>query len=397
MIYYFSGTGNSQYVAERLAEYTKDTAVFIPQVLEQMQSDIIVEEGETIGVVFPVYAWAPPGFVMDFLSHVHVNKKAFAYGVCTCGDEAGKAMDELHRVFAFKSAYSITMPNNYIPMFDTDEPELEREKINVAAQRLPKIAAGIAAHREIFDVHEGPEASFKTIIINPLFSLFAMRTSKFSVDLTCIGCGECVKNCPFHVIKFINNKPVWEEQICSMCMSCIMRCPKHAIQYGSGTKKRGRYVFSVSQKKPQVVLPDGELKNVQSTPAGVSDSSIEFIRSAEIRTVMNPGVVIRKLFYRDGSENNCVTVTETHVKPSALQPRRTHESSALILYALKGRAKLLFADDSEQLFTAGDVVHFTGDAVYGLVNAGDDEFIYISVTCPPVKPENTNHPVSLEK
>jgi ferredoxin len=379
MIYYFSGTGNSQYVAEQLANYTKDAARFIPQVFEEMQSDITVPEGGTIGIVFPVYAWAPPAVVMEFISHVHVDKKAFAYAVCTCGDETGKAMDELHRVFPFKSAYSITMPNNYIPMYDTDEPELEREKINVATQRLPKIASEIAAHREIFDVHEGPEASFKTVVINPLFSLFAMRTSKFSADDTCIGCGACEKNCAFHVITLAAKKPVWQEGKCEMCMSCIMRCPVHAIQFGSGTKNRGRYVFPVHEGKQSVVQPDTAGESVPDMQNG----RVEIIKASDIRTLAYPGIVSRQLLTPDNSEGGSVCVTEVHMQENAIRPRQGHNYSEQILYALRGTSKLIFADDTERFFAEGDVVRFEGCSAYGLVNTGGGEFVYISVTSLP--------------
>ena len=55
MIYYFSGTGNSQWVAEQLALQTGDVA-----------SDLIKTKGDlncaglTIGLVFPIYAWGIP-------------------------------------------------------------------------------------------------------------------------------------------------------------------------------------------------------------------------------------------------------------------------------------------------------------------------------------------------
>jgi len=36
------------------------------------------------------------------------------------------------------------------------------------------------------------------------------------------------------------------------------------------------------------------------------------------------------------------------------------------------------------IFTAGDVVRFANNDVHGLLNDGDTEFIYISVTSPPI-------------
>jgi quercetin dioxygenase-like cupin family protein/ferredoxin len=389
MIYYFSGTGNSGYVAGQLAKYTKDAALFIPEVFDAMESDITVGAGETVGVVFPVYAWAPPAVVIDFLSHVHVDKKAFAYAVCTCGDEAGKSMDELRRVFPFKSAYSVTMPNNYIPLYDVDEPELMREKINVATQRLPKIGSEILARREIIDVHEGPEASFKTIVINPLFSLFAMRTSRFSADSTCVGCGECEKSCAFGFIKFVDRKPVWEEGKCQMCMSCIMHCPVRAIQYGSGTRKRGRYVFPdqgagqnrrIQPQDSPSAQSDGRKQDVQNR----AERAAEFINRLDIKSFSNPGVVSRQLLTPANSNGRQAAVTEVHVQPGAMQPKHTHASSEQIWYALRGSGKLLLSDNKEHILSAGDVVRFPENTLHGFINSRDEEFVYISITCPPV-------------
>jgi hypothetical protein len=46
--------------------------------------------------------------------------------------------------------------------------------------------------------------------------------------------------------------------------------------------------------------------------------------------------------------------------------------------------KLLLADDSEKVFKAGDVVRFADKDIHGLLNDGDAEYIYISITALPI-------------
>lgn len=111
---------------------------------------------------------------------------------------------------------------------------------------------------------------------------------------------------------------------------------------------------------------------------------MEFIKSSEIKAMSNPGVVSRQLLNPENSESKRVTVTEVHLEAGASQPRHTHESSEQIWYAVKGSGKLLLAEDREQAFEAGDVVRFADGDVHGLLNDGDGEFVYVSVTAPPI-------------
>lgn len=110
---------------------------------------------------------------------------------------------------------------------------------------------------------------------------------------------------------------------------------------------------------------------------------VEFIRSEDIASFSNPGVVSRQLINPDNSESRRVTVTEVHLRPGACQPRHIHEASEQIWYAVSG-AGMLLAEDAEKEFRAGDVVRFAEGDVHGLRNDGDCEFVYISVTAPPV-------------
>lgn len=111
---------------------------------------------------------------------------------------------------------------------------------------------------------------------------------------------------------------------------------------------------------------------------------MEFISKQSILALSNPGVVSRQLLNPDNSSSERVTITEVHLEVGASQPRHTHHASEQIWYATKGTGKLLLADDKTMEFCAGDVVRFADQDVHGLLNDGDEEFIYVSVTAPPM-------------
>ncbi len=111
---------------------------------------------------------------------------------------------------------------------------------------------------------------------------------------------------------------------------------------------------------------------------------MEFIRSSEIKELVNPGVVSRQLLNPGNSKSTRVTITEVHLEPGASQPRHTHSSSEQIWYALKGSGKLLLDNEETRDFSVGDVVRFADNNVHGLLNDGGTEFVYLSVTAPPI-------------
>ena len=111
---------------------------------------------------------------------------------------------------------------------------------------------------------------------------------------------------------------------------------------------------------------------------------MEFISGNDIVELSNPGVVSRQLLNPENSTSVRVTITEVHLEVGASQPRHTHDASEQIWYATKGSGTLLLADDKTKPFRAGDVVRFADRDVHGLLNDGDEEFIYVSVTAPPI-------------
>ena len=57
MILYFSATGNSKYVAERIAKATNDECIFILDIMKDEKCFLSIKENENVGIVSPTYAW----------------------------------------------------------------------------------------------------------------------------------------------------------------------------------------------------------------------------------------------------------------------------------------------------------------------------------------------------
>ena len=237
MIYYFSATGNSEWVAREIAG---DTAVSIPELVRKGVKSIPESEGETLGIVFPVHAWSVPKNVIEFVSLIKADRNAFVFAVCTCGEEAGKALQVLSGKIRLDSGYSIVMPNNYV-LYNVDSPEAERRKIENARAEIPGICAAITEKKKEFRYTAGRFPTLKSRIIGPLFAM-APHDKKYRADENCTGCGLCEKICPLGNIRMAGNRPTWNGN-CIQCMACINRCPVRAIQYGNATQTTGRYVF----------------------------------------------------------------------------------------------------------------------------------------------------------
>lgn len=68
MIFCFSGTGNSRYVARRAAEALGETVLDLNERIRAGDTSP-VESGRRLVIVTPTYAWRIPRIVRDWLLH----------------------------------------------------------------------------------------------------------------------------------------------------------------------------------------------------------------------------------------------------------------------------------------------------------------------------------------
>jgi len=242
MIFYFSGTGNSRWVAQEIARQTKDEAVDIAVLRKIGAPHYEPAEGETIGFVFPIHAWRVPEIMYDFAVGMKYDESNFVFAVATCGSDVGNGLSHFAERVPVKSSYTIAMPNNYIKSYPVDSPKRVEACVRNAQAKLPGICAAIMAKEPAKDIQKGKFSGMKTGLIGGAFVHFALKTDGFSVDDTCNSCGKCVAVCPVETISMKNGKPVWGKS-CTQCTACIHTCPVAAIQDGKKSRDHGRYTF----------------------------------------------------------------------------------------------------------------------------------------------------------
>ena len=244
MIFYFSGCGNSKHVAETIAAAgLNDNLVFIPEAAREGRYEYELAEGEKLGFVFPIYSWAPPQLVLDFMKKLQLKAKPdYVYFACTCGDNCGHT----EKVFRkhLSACFSVQMPETYIGMlgFKLDTPENAKRKIDKANDLLKRNIPRFINKECFSEIIVGSLAWVKTYLVNPGFNRSATDDSKYRVSEACIHCGKCVETCPLKNITFEDGHPKWHGH-CTMCMGCYHHCPVNAIQYGKATVGKGQYVF----------------------------------------------------------------------------------------------------------------------------------------------------------
>ena len=246
MIFYFSGTGNSKYVAQRIANALGDALVNLNDRIKASDTSSI-ETGERVIIVTPTYAWRIPRVVRDWLRKTELRGAKQAWIVMTCGSEIGNA-DKYNRELCTEKAIScmgtaqIVMPENYIAMFSAPQADEAREIVAQAEPSIDQAIAAIQSNQPFAPTRNNLYDRFMSGPVNPIFYKFFVKADAFTVSDACIGCGQCAKRCPMNNITLKDGKSVWGKN-CTHCMACICYCPVSAIEYGKKSVGQPRYHF----------------------------------------------------------------------------------------------------------------------------------------------------------
>lgn len=253
MIFYFSGAGNSYYVAKKLSEILDDNVISMADTLKTKEIFFDVTNDDSIGFVFPVHFWGVPYIVTQFLEQMHLKilPNTYVWIVLTCGGSTGETINmakellKQHKIEVHAS-YSIQMTDIFVPLFKVPSKEVLDERLLKINQYIEQ--AGIFLKEKNYgdiDAYKSRIAKFTTTTMYPFYSHYR-NTKKFKVNDSCIACKKCEKICPLEVIEVYEGKPVWKKKKCTICFACLHICPVSAIDYGNvlfffNSKGQGRY------------------------------------------------------------------------------------------------------------------------------------------------------------
>lgn len=243
IIYYFTGTGNSLYIAREVACYLGDCEV-VPMI-KLVNEDNIECNYDRVGVVFPLYYGGLPKIVAEFMNKLRVKESTYVFAISTKGGTEGIAMKQIDSVLKkqnnkLSSSHYVTMPDSYIKIYKIKDDEYNKKLIEKEKRILI---------RELTYVKENKfrhiKKGFYYYIISPIYKNFIRKVNfkdqKIYADRSCTKCGLCQKICPVDNIYLVNGLPSWKHQ-CQQCMACIQACPKKSINIGKKTINRKRYI-----------------------------------------------------------------------------------------------------------------------------------------------------------
>lgn len=246
MIMYFSGTGNSHYIAKRIADKLHDNLLNINDKLKENDTKP-VSINKRLVIVTPTYAWRIPEVVNDWICRTEFQGVEWGWFVMTCGGEIGNAEKYNRKLcgkknFSYLGTAQIVMPENYIALFGTPEPEEARKIVSDAEPVIEKVIEDIAAGSAFPAPRNNFYDRFMSGPINKIFYPLCVKSKSFRTGENCVACKKCVNVCPLNNITLKNRKPVWGNK-CTHCMACISYCPTKTIEYGKHSLEKTRYTF----------------------------------------------------------------------------------------------------------------------------------------------------------
>ena len=253
LIYYFSGTGNSQKVAHWLSQVAKELnieTVFINIAHVDRLHIPTPDSDALVAFISPVHGFNYPPIMLHFIRRFPKGQNNVLLLNTRAGMLIGKwitpglsgitfylsALILKLKGYRIKAMYPVDLPSNWISV----HPGLNsrtvayiharnKERVTAFAR---KVLAGGSNFKALFEI-------IQDILVSPV-SLGYYFIARFLFAKTyfasgdCNNCGVCIKNCPVKAIIQVDNRPFWTFR-CESCMHCMSHCPKKAIETAHGS------------------------------------------------------------------------------------------------------------------------------------------------------------------
>lgn len=240
-IHYFTGTGNTKYVADLFADAFRENGYMV-QEKSMEQGEFFGEEAEYLLIGFPKYYGYVPLFYMRYLEvqlkHQTLNNKPKTILFCTQAATTLTSFEKLVDLFENHGypvvwAETFALGNNYmIKERSRATPEAELlERIEKVQKRIPVIVDKIV-HDITFLEEAEPFRALKAVRGSEEVDRIAHQLMKpFAIGESCTKCMKCVQYCPMQALEYTKEGKFFFLSSCVMCVRCVSICPENAITY----------------------------------------------------------------------------------------------------------------------------------------------------------------------
>lgn len=273
-IFYFSGTGNTWWVgntiAEALGEAGYDASTHSIEQVSPQEVGRLINQAEVVGIGYPIYGSDAPGIMKTFIDQlpaVDGPKPMLIY--ITQMEWSGNGAYFLRRKIEAKGyqirwAVHFRMPNNIgmdiFPVPATADYEKFSKRLEKAEAMAAKLAQRIRGNQAWIHSNN-PFAWLAAWFQRGPFRIGIQWTQNrtYSVDAEkCTHCGRCERICPVDNITLNQaGLPEWSDH-CILCVRCFNYCPEQAIlayQRPFNHKRFGEKPFQgpVPEFKPELI------------------------------------------------------------------------------------------------------------------------------------------------
>jgi len=241
-IYYFSGTGNTLWSAEKIAEKINGDYELINIGEEAYKNTAqTVLEADAIVILFPAYAYGAPVLVRNFIKRAVIKTSHIGVFV-TFGTSPGGALAEIARILKKKNAavaYYGRIPavENYIAIFGPQKEKTIQKRLELQRKATDEAISAVTQRLSNRINTFRPLSAFVALLFSMGVKIFYRW---YKVTDACNGCGICEKTCPVSAISIQNGKPTFSKK-CEHCNGCLNWCPKNAILFGRIKESTPRY------------------------------------------------------------------------------------------------------------------------------------------------------------
>lgn len=232
-IAYFSGTGNTEYVAKFLAKKFEEQGENIEiSKIELKNEKFSLENANMFLILSPVHSFDIPWPVYKWIKNIESKEVKTSIILVSAGGyipENSAAIRKIRTILKKKGCNivyedMVKMPLNCFSGMKNGE---TKSILNEVPKKIEEVVVNIKNNvkKEIKPLTKGIILS-KISIFEKIFSrLFAKG---YVISESCNLCNWCVENCPTGNITIKNGKIHFDLK-CTLCLKCIYGCPKKAI------------------------------------------------------------------------------------------------------------------------------------------------------------------------